>query len=249
MKRILLITLILFSISLASTLNVAVSANVSYAIDELKSEFIKQHSDAKLSIIIGSSAKLASQIMHGAPYDIYMSANMDYPHKLYTQKLALDKPVVYAKGLLIYFSTKPQDYSKGMQLLQQDSLSKIAIANPKTAPYGKIARDALQNAGVYESVKQKLVYGESIAQTFSYALRAVDIALLSKSVLSSKQLQGYLQGIHYEDVSRSLYEPIPQGIVILKRAKYNDDAKDFYSFVLSTKGQKILKRYGYLVHE
>ncbi|MEA1917133.1 MAG: molybdate ABC transporter substrate-binding protein [Campylobacterota bacterium] len=230
----------------ATTINIAVAANVSYAMKDLKKEFKKAHPNVELRVTLGSSGKLTAQIKNGAPYQLFMSANMNYPNALYSEKIAITKPVVYAQGALVYLSSKKEDFSSGMRLLESSKISKIAIANPKTAPYGKASVEAMKNAKIYSIVKPKLIYAESISQTVSYTIIAADIGFIAKSSLFTPQMSMYKKGINYEDVDISLYTPINQGIVVLKNGD-NSEVMAFYEFMLSDKAKEILKNYGYLV--
>lgn len=245
-KYILIFFLLTISLN-AGTINIAVAANVSYAINELKKEFNKQNPNTKVRVTLGSSGKLTAQITHQAPYDLFMSANMKYPETLYIKNIAISKPIVYAKGSLAFLSSKKQDFSKGLKLLEDKSIRKIAIANPKTAPYGIASMEALKNANIYKNIKSKLVYGESISQTVAYSLSATDIGLIAKSSLYSPKMSNFKENINWKEVDSSLYTPINQGIVILKNAKDNKEVKAFYDFMLSESAKKILQTYGYLL--
>ena len=230
----------------AGEIRIAVAANVSYAIEELKASFTQQHSDIKVNVVLGSSGKLTAQIKNGAPYGLFMSANMKYPEALYKEGLALEKPHIYAKGTLAYLSVIKQDFSQGITLLKDKSIKKIAIANPKTAPYGKASLEAMKNARVYDEVKPKLVYAESISQAVSYTLIATQVGLIAKSSLYSSKMSKYKEGTHWFSINPELYTPIEQGILRLKYAKDNPDYKAFYDFILSPSAQSIFKKYGYL---
>ena len=150
------------------------------------------------------------------------------------------------KGLLPTCLSKNEIFVQRWILKDKD-IQKIAIANPKTAPYGLAAFEAIKNAGVYESVKSKFVYGESVSQTVSYTVTAADIGFIAKSSLYSPQMSQYKEAIHWSDVESELYTPINQGIVILKEGENNTEVKAFYDFILSTKAQKILKDFGYII--
>ena len=245
-KIILTLSLLLSSI-FAGMINVAVAANVTYAMDDLKKEFHKLYPNTKVRITLGSSGKLTTQIQHSAPYDIFLSANMKYPNFLYKNGLAITKPVVYAKGALILLSKKRLDFSKKINLLKDKNIHKIAIANPKTAPYGKAALEALKNSKVYESVKDKLIFAQSASQTLSYTMTAVDVGFVAKSSVYSPKMKKFKKGINWQEVDKTLYNPINQGIVILKKGENSQEAKNFYKFMLSQKAKEILKRYGYLI--
>lgn len=235
------------SLLTAGEITIAVAANVSYAIDELKAEFTKTDPDTKLQVTLGSSGKLTAQIKNGAPYGLFMSANMKYPEALYSDKIAITEPVVYAQGALAYLSIKPLDYTKGISLLTSEKITKIAIANPKTAPYGKAAVEAMKNAKVYDSVKTKFIYGESISQTVAYAVTAADIGFIAKSSLYSSKMSQYKENVNWAPVDPKLYTPIKQGIVLLKYSNNNKEYRAFYDFVLSDKARMIFKKYGYIV--
>lgn len=246
MKKYLLLLLLPLSLLSAGEITIAVAANVSYAIDALKSAFVKSHPDTEVRVILGSSGKLTAQIKNGAPYGLFMSADMSYPEALYREGLAASKPQRYARGALALFSTRALDFDKGIRLLQSDSIKRIAIANPKTAPYGKAAMEALKKSGLYDKVKEKFVYGESISQTVAYASTAADIGLIAASSLYSPHMKQYKKGIHWALVDPSLYTPIKQGVVLLKKGAGNPEYEAFYDFILSPEAQKIFKKYGYL---
>jgi molybdate transport system substrate-binding protein len=224
---------------------VAVAANVSYAMDKLKEEFRKEHPDVRVHITLGGSGKLTAQIKNGAPYHLFMSANMEYPNALFSEGLTVDKPLVYAKGGLACLSVRAKDFSKGIEILRDKSIRKIAIANPKTAPYGKATMEALQNAGVLKDIKKRFVYGESIAQALSFTMLAADVGFIASSSLYSPKLAHFKKGIHWVEVDAKLYTPINQGIVILKNAQNNSDALAFYNFILSEKAKEIFQDFGY----
>lgn len=247
MKRIVLSILLSFATVSAGEITIAVAANVSYAIEALKKEFNVIYPETKVQVILGSSGKLTAQIKHGAPYGLFMSANMKYPEALYKEKIAVTKPVVYAQGALAYLSVNKQDFSKGLMLLREDKIKKIAIANPKTAPYGVAAVEALKNAGIYEELKEKFVYGESISQTVAYVTTAADIGLIAKSSLYSPQMAHFKEEIHWSDVDETLYTPISQGMIILKKGENNSEVKAFYDFMQSDKAKVIMKNFGYKV--
>ena len=247
MKKVVLSILLTFSTLHAGEISIAVAANVSYAIDALKKEFNVIYPETKVQVILGSSGKLTAQIRHDAPYSLFMSANMKYPEALYSEKIAVTKPVVYAQGALAYLSVNKQDFSKGTMLLKEDNLTKIAIANPQTAPYGVAAVEALKNANVYDAIKDKFVYGESISQTVVYATTAADIGMIAKSSLFSPQMAHFKEGINWSDVDETLYTPISQGIVILKKGENSSEVKAFYDFILSDKAKVIMKNFGYKV--
>jgi molybdate transport system substrate-binding protein len=224
-----------------SVVRVAVAANVSFAILELAKEFKKEFPNIDLQISLGSSGKLSAQIENKAPYDVFMSANMKYPETLFEQGFGLKKPEIYANGNLILFSMSERDFSNGLKIFEHESFSKIAIANPKTAPYGLASFEVLENLGYVEKLKPKFVYGESIGQTFTYATKVTEIGFVAKSQLFNKNFSSFVEGKNWFEIPKKLYSPISQGVLIL-----NQNGENFYKFLLSEKGKKILEHYGYL---
>ncbi len=248
MKLKLLITALFTTTFLSATeIKIAVATNASYVIDDLKKEFNSIYPDTKVQVILGSSGKLTAQIKNGAPYHLFMSADMKYPDALFKEKIAITKPLVYAQGTLAYFSSKKQDFSKGMKLLKSEHIDKIAVASPKIAPYGKAAVEAMQNSSIYEGVKSKFVFAESISQTFSYVLIAADIGFIAKSSLYSPKMTHFKEGVNWADVDSKLYTPISQGVVILKEGAGDSEVANFYNFIFSEKAKKIFSDFGYII--
>lgn len=247
LKRVILGVMVLSMSLFAGQINIAVAANVSYAIGDLIKEFNKTNPHTEVLVTLGSSGKLTAQIKNGAPYHLFMAANMKFPQSLYEENMAITKPIVYAQGSLAMLSAKELDFSQGIEIVAQKEIEKIAIANPKTAPYGAAALEAITNAKLLNSVESKLVYAESISQTVSYAITAADIGFIAKSSLYSDKMSKYKENVNWVSVDSSLYTPIDQGVVLTSMAKENAEAKAFYEFILSQKAKEIFKEYGYLV--
>lgn len=246
LKKLLFLSTFFVTLVFSSSINIAVASNVSYAINDLIKKFNITHPQTKINVILGSSGKLSAQIMNHAPFGLFMSANMKYPNTLYKNNLALLKPVIYAKGSLAIFSSKKEDFTKGINLVKEAHITRIALANSKTAPYGKATKEALQNAKLYKEVKNKYVYAESISQTVSYSITATDLGFIAKSALFSPKMKAYKKGINWIDIDIKLYTPINQGIVILKNAKDKKEVQAFYDFILSKEAKEIFTSFGYL---
>lgn len=241
---------VLLSVSLlAGEISVAVAANLSDAIEVLKTEFAKTNPNTKVNTILGASGKFTTQIKSGAPFDLFLSADMKFPENLYAEQFAITKPVVYASGALAMVSTKGLDLSQGIAVLNDPKVEKVAIANPATAPYGTASVEAFKNAKVFEKTEPKLVYGDSIGQALQFALTAADVGFVNASAFYSDKMKNYKEGKEWVMVDAKLYTPIAQGIVVLKQAEHNAEAKAFYDFILSAPAKKIFKSYGYLVNE
>lgn len=243
-----LIALLFAAVTLAAgEINIAVAANVSYAMEELKSAYAKLHPETAVRVTLGSSGKLTAQISNGAPYGLFMAANMKYPEALYAEGIAVTEPVVYAQGALAMLSTRGVDFSKGISLAAEPTVGKIAVANPETAPYGKAAVEAMTNGGVLDAAEAKFVFAESISQTVTYALSAADVGFIAMSSLYSPKMAEYKEGEQWIAVDPALYTPIKQGIVLLKQGEGNGEYRAFYDFMLSAEAKAILARYGYIV--
>ncbi|MDH5560743.1 MAG: molybdate ABC transporter substrate-binding protein [Deltaproteobacteria bacterium] len=241
---ILIIALILSGTLFGRELKVAAAANTQNVIHELAREFYVLYGQ-KIQVILASSGKLAAQILNGAPFDLFLSANMKYPQYLYQKGLTSQKPEIYAKGTLVLWSMGKADLSKGLEVFDSKAITHIALANPRNAPYGQEAVRALKFLGIFDKIKPKLIYGESISQAnqFIYS-KEVDLGITSKSTVLSPAMRG--KGTYFELDPKS-YEPILQGAVILKRGLLENPelAREFYQFLFSEQARKIFLAYGY----
>jgi len=237
MKRLLLLVC-LAVLSSASTILVAAAANTTYAMPEIIRAFNSKYPDVNVKLVLASSGKLTAQIIHGAPYDIFMSANMKYPYFLYEKGFAKKEPKIYAKGAIALFSVKNMDLKNFKNALLNSKL--IAIANPKTAPYGRAAVEAFKNAGIYDKIASKLIYAESVTAVIPYTVNEADVGVVAKSSLFSPKMKKYK---NFADVPKNLYKPINQGIIPISEKK---DAMRFYNFILSDTAKEIFKKYGYI---
>ena len=231
----------------SNSIKVAVAANMSYAIPTVIKQFNKQYPNIKVDTILGSSGKLTSQIYYKAPYDIFLSANLFYPKQLYKKGLTLNKPIIYAYGKLAIITNKNIDIKKWKQLIVTNSIKKIAVANPKTAPYGIATKEVLDNLHLYNKLKPKFIYGESISQTVTYASKVTDIGFVAYSSLFSPYMKKFLNKKYHTIIDTKLYNPIAQGVVILKNSKNKEDAKIFFDFLQSKNAKKIFLQYGYTI--
>jgi len=223
-------------------LTIATAANMQFAIDEIVNAF-KSETGIECEIIVSSSGKLTAQIQEGAPFDIFISADMKYPNELYEKGLTKNKPEIYAKGNLILWTMK-DDIEPSIAILETPEIKHIATANPKTAPYGIATKEVLIHYNISEKLNPKLVFGESIAQTNQFiALKAAEIGFTAKSVVLSPQMIGNGKWI---EIDKNTYTPINQGITILKNGKFDiEQTKMFYNFLFSIKGKEILNKFGY----
>lgn len=223
---------------------IAAAANVQFAAQEMEMMF-EQMTGNEVELVVSSSGKLTAQILQGAPYDIFISADMKYPDSLYANGFATTPPRVYALGTLVLWSCRDIEISQDLQFLQKDEVQKIAIANPTTAPYGIQAVRLLQYYNLYESVASKLVYGESIAQTNQYiAAGAAEVGFTAKSIVLAPAMQNKGRWVEMDDRA---YDAIRQGIVITKYGdrEHPETSAAFLAFLLGNEGRTILEKYGY----
>ncbi len=226
-----------------SQITIAVAANMQFAIKEISKVFTEK-TGIVCNIIIGSSGKLTAQIKEGAPYDILMSADMKYPENLYNEGFTTNPPKIYAHGKLILWSTT-KAINPDIQTLLQPEIKHIAIANPTTAPYGKAAISTLKHQKVYDQIKDKLVYGESIAQTNQFIISgAAQVGFTSASIVHTTQMKNKGSWI---SIPENTYTPISQGVVIIKKKERSHKTLQFYDFLFSHSSQEILKNFGYIV--
>lgn len=227
-----------------NSLKIAVSANVQFAMKEIVSEF-KKTFNKEVDIIVSSSGKLTAQIEQGAPFDVFLSADEKFPKRLFENNLTIGKPKVYAKGKLVLISTNQNNLISIAQL-SSDRCKKIAIANPSTAPYGEAAEFALKESGIYDSIKNKLIFGESVSQINQYIYsNAVDAGFTAMSVVFNKKI---MQNFSWFEIPSNLYPKINQAVVIINRKDQDiAAAKHFFDFLFSAKARSIFENYGYAV--
>jgi molybdate transport system substrate-binding protein len=229
------------------TLNIAAAADLKFALDELVKRFREQHPEANLQVTYGSSGNFFAQLAHGAPFDVYLSADVAYPRELAEQGLVHESGVFeYAVGRLVLWvpggSELPVE-ELGMRALLEPSVKRIAIANPQHAPYGRAAEAAMKSLGVHEAVKDKLVLGENIAQTTQFVQSgSADVGLIALALALAPVMRG--QGRYWE-VPLEAYPRLEQGGAILKTTRNAELALRFRSFLLGQEGQAILKAHGF----
>jgi molybdate transport system substrate-binding protein len=190
---------------------------------------------------------LTSQIKNGAPFDLFVSADMGYPDSLFVWKYALGKPQIYAYGKLVLWSARDLEPDPLLACLKNGSILKVGIPDPKSAPYGREAVKAMKRAGIYEQLLPKLVFGENILQTAQYIqMGLVEIGFNSKAVASAGPMKGVGKWV---DVDSSLYDPIAQGAVVLRYGKDNNPglAEKFYAFLFGNESRAIFLKFGYLL--
>jgi molybdate transport system substrate-binding protein len=237
----------------AAEILVAAAADLNFAIKEMIAEFEKQ-SPHRIKLTLGSSGNFHSQIKNGAPFDIYFSADIEYPAEL--NKAGLTEPgtlFTYAVGRIVAWvpAQSPIDVEKlQIQAFFHPSVRKVAIANPAHAPYGRAAVSALRHYGVYEKLTEKLVYGENISQTAQFIeTGAADIGIIALAIALAPAVK--TRGRYWE-VPLEAFPRMTQGAVILKAASDKGNlaaARQFYDWIKSPFSRAILKKYGFFLPE
>jgi molybdate transport system substrate-binding protein len=238
----LVITLLLSAFSgsiLAGNVRIAVASNFTAAAQALGVTF-SQNTNHTVQISSGSTGKLYIQIRHGAPFDLLLAADMERPQRLHTEGYTRTEPFTYATGQLVLWSRDLSSVVDGIDILNSDTVKRLAIANAKTAPYGKAAQQVLDGLPS-TSNEWKLIRGDNIAQTYQFAASGnVDVAFVARAqtVLDAK---GYAW-----QVPQTLYSPIRQGAILLKHGDDNPAAQAFYRFLSSDEAKSVIQRYGYI---
>lgn len=230
---------------LAGQVSVTAASDLQYAMKEIISAYVKKNPHDKVSVVFGSSGKAFSQIGNGAPYDMFFSADISYPEKLKASGSAISEPKPYAIGRMTVWVKKSSglDAKKGILLLTDPKVKKIAMANPDHAPYGRIAREVMEHYKVYDRVKDKIVLGENIQQTAQFVQTgAADVGMIACSLALAPVLAK--EG-NYHLVPENSHKPIVQGYVLLKPALRNKTAKKFERFISSREARTIFRSYGF----
>jgi molybdate transport system substrate-binding protein len=247
MKRIKIFWVVLaflISPAFAQNIKVAVAANLQAVIKALGQDF-KQKTGIAIEPIVGASGNLTAQVRNGAPFDVFLSADMEFPETLFKEGFSAKKPVVYAQGSLVICSVQDIGFENWERALLTARINKIAIANPAIAPYGRAANEVLKKRGVLDNVQSKIVIGESISQVNTYITTGVaDVGFTTQALVKDPNNKTKL---YWEVIDPKLYAPIEQGIVLLKHGESNENATRFFEYVLSPAAKAILKDYGYHV--
>jgi len=231
----------------AQEITVAAAADLQSAMPEIASLF-RKNTGKTVKVVYGSSGNFFQQIQQGAPFDLFFSANLDYANQLEAAGLVEPGTVYrYATGRIVLWvpSESPLDLGKGLAVLADPAVRKIAIANPAHAPYGQAAVAAMKKKNLYDRVSGKLVLGENISQAASFvATGSADAGIIALSAALSPGLKG--KG-RYLEVPDADYPPIEQACVILKGSRQKQRAREFLEFMKTPEAAQILRRYGFEV--
>lgn len=227
----------------AAQLQVAVAANFAGPMQALVIEFEKS-SNHTVVVSVGSTGKLFAQILQGAPFDVFLSADAETPARLTAEGFALENSrFTYAIGRLVLWSAQPSLVDPQAAVLGTDTTSKLAIGEPRSSPYGAAAMQTLARRGVLARWQGRMVQGESIAQTHQFV--ASKNAALGFVALSQIMREGKVASGSYWVVPSSFHTPLRQDAVLLRRGSGNDAAKAFLRFLASDTARAVMRGYGY----
>ncbi len=229
----------------AEELTIAAASDLNFAFKDLAAEYEKATGN-RVKLTLGSSGNFYAQIQNGAPFDLYFSADIAYPKKLEGAGLTVPGSLYrYAVGRIVIWTSHGSnvDVGRGFDVLRETAVKKIAIANPKHAPYGRAAVSAMEHAGVYGAAKERLILGENISQAAQFVESgACDVGIIALSLALAPTMKS--KGAYWE-VPADAHPAIEQGAVILKSSKHQGAARQFLEFLKSPSGQEIMTRYGF----
>lgn len=231
--------------ALAGSLTIAAAADLKFAMDEIVAAFRKAHPDDKIDVIYGSSGKFHTQIQQGAPFDLYFSADIAFPKGLEEKGLSAGPTRPYAIGRIVLWSNVRDATQMTLQDLADPTIRKIAIANPRHAPYGKRAEEALRSVGLWDPLQGKIVQGENIAQTAQFIQTGnAEVGIIALALALNPTLA---EAGGYHLIDDSLHEPLEQGFIITRRAADNPLAAAFADFMGKPEARAIMIHYGFVL--
>lgn len=229
----------------AEKITVAAAADLKFAMDEIVTTFKKANPGDEVDVIYGSSGKFHTQIQQGAPYDLFFSADIGFPRELAKNGFATAEVKPYAFGRIVLWSASLDATKMTMDSLADPKITRIAIANPKHAPYGKRAEEALRASGQWDKVEAKLVYGENIAHTAQFVQTGnAQVGIIALSLAVNQELAS--KG-GYWLIPENLHQPLEQGYVITKRAESSALAKRFADYMGGKPVRAIMTKYGFVL--
>jgi molybdate transport system substrate-binding protein len=229
----------------AQTLTVAAASDLQAALPAISSQF-ERDTGAKVTVTFGSSGNLFAQIRNGAPFDVFLAADVDYPRSLEQDGLAERGSVrAYATGRLVLWTRNDSgiDLRRGLRVVAEDAVRRIALANPEHAPYGRAAVAALRHEGLYESARRKFALGENISQAAQFAQSGnADVGLLALSLALSPALK---RAGRYVDVPETFHPPITQAAAVLAASRQKPLARQFVEALEKPEAMRVLQSYGF----
>jgi len=227
------------------TITVAAAADLVYCLEELDAGFAKLHPEVDVKVTTGSSGNFCAQIQNGAPFDVFLSADIGFPRTLAKAGLAdADSLTTYAIGRIVLWTTEPDvDVTKGLAVVSAEAVKKFAIANPEHAPYGRAAKAALEHEGLWAAAEPKLVLGENIAQTAQFVQTgAADAGVVALSLVLSPAMA---KTGHWAEIPTEFYPKLEQAAILTTRGAKNPAARAYLDYLRSKEARAIFDRYGF----
>lgn len=221
---------------------VAAASDLQFAFAEIGEQF-EAETGQKVTFTYGSTGNLTTQIENGAPFDILAAANVSFVESLTEQGLTIpDTQQLYAQGRIVLVVNRESGVeATSLEDLLDPAITRIAIANPEHAPYGQAAREALQSAGVWAEIEEKVVLGENVSQTLQFVQTGdAPVGIVALSIADVSEVTGTL-------LPAELHEPINQALAVIRSTTNEAGARAFIDFVNSPAGRDIMKRYGFLL--
>lgn len=229
----------------AEKLTIAAAADLKFAMDEIVTLFKKSQSGGEVEVVYGSSGKFHTQIQQGAPYDLFFSADISFPRELARQGLAAGEVRPYAVGRIVLWSSSLDAAKMTLASLVEPKIKKIAIANPKHAPYGKRAEEAIRSAGLWDKLQSKLVFGENISQAAQYVQSGnAQVGIIALALAVSPELAK--KGGYYL-IPENLHNPLEQGYIITRLGAGKQLARQFTDFMSSRQARGVMTKYGFVL--
>jgi len=242
----LLVATLLYPIPGRSTeVSIAAASDLVFCLEDLNRQFTNSHPEVTLKTSTGSSGNFFAQIKNGAPFDLFLSADMSYPRELIKAGAAEEASLFqYAIGRLALWTVNTNlALTSGLLALRDPAVKRVAIANPEHAPYGRAARDALRHAGLWEAIQPRLVLGDNISQTAQFVQTGnADAGIVALSLVLSPRLANVGRWV---EVPPNTYPPLEQGAVLTRRGKDNSAARTYLKFLQSGRAREIFDRYGF----
>lgn len=241
--KILVIVGLTSSPAYAEKITIAAAADLKFAMDEIVTAFNRSHTGNEVQIVYGSSGKFHTQIQQGGPYDLYFSADIAYPRELAKQGLAASDVKSYGVGRIVLWSSEMDAAKMTLASLADPKIHRIAIANPKHAPYGKRAEEALRAAGLWDKLQSKLVFGENISQAAQYVQSGnAEVGIIALALVLNPEL---LKKGGYYLVPENLHHPLEQGFIVTRRGAGKPLARQFAEYMGSKPVRGVMTKYGF----
>jgi molybdate transport system substrate-binding protein len=240
-----IVAMVFASVAHAEKFTIAAASDLRFALDDIAEIYRQQHADHEFNIIYGSSGKMTTQIMNGAPYDIFFSADIAFPERLKEAGFTTTEPEVYAIGRIVIWSNTIDASELRLEDLPTDPrIRRIAIAQPSHAPYGLRAQEAMESVGVWEAVQPRLVFGENIAHTAQMVESgAANVGIIALSLARFPSLAKH----PFHLIDDGLHNPLTQAFVVTRRAGNNEAAQIFARFMETDEAHEIMQRYGFVM--